>query len=104
MKGEDEMDVEEIVREHQLIFDLAKSNKKRIDTLEEEQKELRELTKAVTEMAVEQKNMRGDLVEMKNDVKQIKEKPARRWDAMAEKVLNLITAAVVAWMLGQIGL
>lgn len=98
------MDVEEIVREHQLIFDLAKSNKKRIDTLEEEQKELRELTKAVTEMAVEQKNMRGDLAEMKNDVKQIKEKPARRWDAMAEKVLNLITAAVVAWMLGKIGL
>ncbi|MBQ7123893.1 MAG: hypothetical protein IJO01_04700 [Oscillospiraceae bacterium] len=98
------MDVEEIVREHQRIFDLAKSNKKRIDTLEEEQKELRELTKAVTEMAVEQKNMRGDLAEMKNDVKQIKEKPARRWDAMAEKVLNLITAAVVAWMLGQIGL
>lgn len=98
------MDVEEIVREHQLIFDLAKSNKKRIDTLEEEQKELRELTKAVTEMAVEQKNMRGDLAEMKNDVKQIKEKPARRWDTMAEKVLNLITAAVVAWMLGQVGL
>ena len=98
------MDNEEIAREHQMIFDLAKSNKRRIDNLEEEQKELRNLTQAVTQMVTEQKNMRDDLAEMKSDVKQIKEKPAKRWDAMAEKVLTLITAAVVAWMLGQIGL
>ena len=98
------MDNEEIAREHQLILDLAKSNKRRIDNLEEEQKELRNLTHAVSQMVVEQKNMRDDLAEMKTDVKQIKEKPARRWDLMAEKVLGLITAAVVAWMLAQIGL
>lgn len=98
------MDNEDIAREHQLIFDLAKTNKRRIDNLEEEQKELRNLTNAVSQMVVEQKNMRDDLAEMKNDVKQIKEKPARRWDSMAEKVLNLVTAAVVAWMLAQIGL
>ena len=70
MEGE-KMDNEEIAREHQLIFDLAKSNKRRIDNLEEEQKELRSLTQAVS---------------------------------MAEKVLNLITAAVVAFMLAKIGL
>ncbi|MBQ7873623.1 MAG: hypothetical protein IJ306_00465 [Oscillospiraceae bacterium] len=98
------MDNEEAAREHQVVLDLARSNKKRIDKLEEEQKELRNLTKAVSRMVVEQKNMREDLVEMKGDVKQIKEKPAKRWDALAEKVLMLVIAAVVAWMLGQIGL
>ena len=98
------MDSEEIAREHQLILDLAKSNKRRIDNLEEEQKELRNLTNAVSQMVVEQKNMRDDLAEMKGDVKQIKEKPGKRWDMIAEKVLTLVTAAVVAWMLGQIGL
>jgi hypothetical protein len=41
---------------------------------------------------------------MKTDLKAIKEKPAKRWDSIAEKVLSLITAAVVAWMLAQIGL
>ena len=97
------MDNEEIAREHQLIFDLAKTNKRRIDNLEEEQKELRSLTQAVSQMVVEQKNMRDDLVEMKDDVKQIKEKPAKRWDFVAEKIIGLITAAVVAWMLAQIG-
>ena len=98
------MESEEIAREHQLILDLAKSNKRRIDNLEEEQKELRNLTHAVSQMVVEQKNMRDDLFEMKTDVKQIKEKPARRWDSMVEKALGLLTAAVVAWMLAQIGL
>ena len=98
------MDNEEIAREHQLIFDLAKSNKRRIDNLEEEQKELRNLTNAVSQMVVEQKNMRDDLAEMKNDVKQIREKPGKRWETAADKVLTLVIAAVVAWMLGQIGL
>ena len=98
------MDEIELAREYQEILDLAKSNKRRIDNLEEEQKELRNLTTAVSQMVIEQKNMRDDLVEMKNDVKQIKEKPGKRWDMIAEKVIILITAAVVAWMLGQIGL
>ena len=49
------MDNEEIAREHQLIFDLAKSNKRRIDNLEKEQKELRSLTQSVGQMVVEQK-------------------------------------------------
>ena len=98
------METEEIAREHQLILDLAKSNKRRIDALEEEQKEIRNLTNAVSQMAVQQKNMRDDLVEMKNDVKQIREKPGKRWETAADKVLTLVIAAVVAWMLGQIGL
>ena len=98
------MDNEEIAREHQLIFDLAKSNKRRIDNLEEEQKELRNLTNAVSQMVVEQKNMRDDLTEMKDDVKQIKEKPGKRWDMAAEKVLTLFIAAVVAWMLTRVGI
>lgn len=98
------MDNEEIAREHQLIFDLAKSNKRRIDNLEEEQKELRNLTNAVSQMVVEQKNMRDDLTEMKDDVKQIKEKPGKRWDMAAEKVLTLVIAAVVAWMLTRVGI
>jgi len=98
------MDNEEIAREHQMILDLAKSNKKRLDNMEEEQRELRNLTKAVASMVTEQKNMRDDLSEMKDDLKQIKEKPAKRWDTMADKVLTLIIAAIVTYLLAQIGL
>ena len=62
------------------------------------------LTNAVSQMVVEQKNMRDDLTEMKDDVKQIKEKPGKRWDMAAEKVLTLVIAAVVAWMLTRVGI
>lgn len=92
------------MREHQEIKDIALSNRRRIEKVEEEQKELRELTSAVSQMVVEQKNMRNDLTEMKDDVKQIKEKPARKWDTMVDKILLLIISAIVAWILGQIGL
>lgn len=98
------MDELEIAREHQQIWDLAKSNKIRIDNLEEEQKELRNLTAAVSGMVAEQKNMRSDLTEMKTDLKEIKEKPAKRWDMTADKVLTLVITAIVAFMLAKIGL
>lgn len=98
------MDEREAARIHQEILDLAKSNQHRIEDLEQEQKELRNLTNAVALMASEQKSMRDDLSEMKGDIKAIKEKPAKRWDAMAEKVLMLVIAAVVAYILSQIGL
>ncbi len=95
---------EDIVREHQLILDLAKSNKRRIDNLEEEQKELRSLTQAVSQMVVEQKNMRDDLAEMRGDLKQIKEKPGKRWDSVAEKTLMLFIAGIVAYILAHMGI
>lgn len=98
------MDNEEIARSIQANKDLSERNQARIVKLENEQKELRELTTAVNGMVIEQKNMRHDLSEMKTDVKEIKEKPGKKWDAVADKVLLLVVAAVVAWMLGQIGL
>lgn len=98
------MDNEEIARQLQANKDLSQRNQARIEKLETEQKELRDLTTAVNGMVIEQKNMRTDLTEMKNDVKQIKEKPGKRWDEMVNKVLVLVIGAIVAFMLAKIGL
>lgn len=98
------MDELEIAKEHQQIWDLAKSNQHRIDDLEKEQKELRNLTNAVSQMVTEQKNMREDLSEMKDDIKELKEKPAKKWDNTADKIWSVIIGAVVAFMLAKIGL
>ena len=76
----------------------------RIKKVEDEQKEFRELITAVKSLATEQKNMRDDLTEMKTDVKSIKEKPGKRWDAIAEKVLLLLTTAAVTYILLQLGI
>lgn len=98
------MDNEEVARRLQENKDLSERNQARIVKLENEQKELRELITAVNGMVVEQKNMRHDISEIKGDLKQIKEKPAKRWDGAVDKICTLVIAAVVAWMLGQIGL
>lgn len=98
------MDEMALAKEHQEILDLAKSNKHRIDEMKEELKELRNLANAITQMVGEQKSMREDLTEVKSDVKQLKEKPAKRWDGAVDKICTLVIAAVVAYMLGQIGL
>lgn len=98
------MTEEEITREHQQIYDLAKSNKHRLDEVEAEMKEQRELITAVNNLATEQKYIKTALDEMKTDVKEIKDKPGRRWDGAVDKICTLVIAAIVAYMLGQIGL
>ena len=97
------MDNEEIVRRLQANKDLSERNQARIEKLEKGQEEFRDLVKAVNDMVVEQKNIRNDLTEMKSDVKQIKEKPAKRWDSAVDKILMIILAAVVTYMLSQVG-
>lgn len=99
------MDIpENLVREHQEIKDLALRNQGRIEKIEAEQKELRALTAAVSSMAAKQDNILTDVAELKTDVKSIKEKPAKRWDSLLSQIISLVTAAVVGWMLFQIGL
>lgn len=98
------MDSEEIVRRLQANQDLSVRNQARIEKLEKGQEEFRDLVSAVNGMVVEQKNIRNDLTEMKSDVKQIKEKPAKRWDSAIDKILTLIITGFVVYILTQIGL
>jgi uncharacterized membrane-anchored protein YjiN (DUF445 family) len=98
------MDNEEIVRRIQVNQDLSERNQARIEKLEKGQEEFRDLVSAVNGMVVEQKNIRNDLTEMKNDVKQIKEKPAKRWDSAIDKILTLLISGVVLYILAQVGL
>lgn len=98
------MDNEEIVRRIQVNKDLSERNQARIEKLEKGQEEFRDLVSAVNGMVVEQKNIRNDLTEMKNDVKQIKEKPAKRWDSAIDKILTLLISGVVLYILAQVGL
>ena len=48
--------------------------------------------------------MEGDVKEIKADVKAMAEKPGKRWEAVADKVIWAVLAAVIAFLLGRIGL
>ena len=92
--------------EHRLteVEELAKSNSRRLDEVEKRQDDLDELVSTVKVLAVREENVETDVKEIKSDVKSLTNKPAQRWDRMVEKVIWAVVAAVVGFMLAQIGL
>ena len=82
----------------------SKSNMKRIDEMDKRQADLEELVSTVKVLAVREEKVESDVKEIKNDVKSIKDKPGKRWDAIVDKVVWAVLAAVIAFLLGRIGL
>ncbi len=92
--------------EHRLteVEGRTKSNTHRLDELERRQDNLDDLVSTVKVLAVREENMENDVKEIKDDVKSIKDKPGQRWDAIVEKVIWAVLAAVITYALSRIGL
>ena len=63
------------------VEERAKSNTKRLDEVEERQNNLDELVASVRVLATREERVEKDVTEIKSDVKSIKEKPVKRWEA-----------------------
>lgn len=98
------MDHDEMLLQLQETADRSVRNEGRIKKLETEQSALRELATSVATLATKQGVMEGDVKEIKTDVKNLSGKSGKRWDAMVDKITWAIMAAVVAFVLGRIGL
>ena len=72
--------------------------------MEKRQDNLDELVSTVKVLAVREETVESDVKEIKNDVKNLTGKSGQRWDSLVEKVLMMIVAAVVGFILAQIGL
>ena len=96
----------EIKFEHRLteVEERCKSNTHRLDELERRQDNLDDLVSAVKVLSVREENVENVVQEIKNDVKSIKDKPGQRWDSIVDKVIWAVLAAVIAFILGRIGL
>lgn len=91
--------------EHRLteVEDRSKSNTKRIADIEKRQNDLDELVSTVKVLAVREENVEIDVKEIKSDVKILTNKPAKRWEAVVEKVILVVVAAIVGFILAQFG-
>lgn len=91
--------------EHRLteVEGRSKANTHRIDDMERRQDNLDDLVSTVKVLAVREENVENDVKEIKNDVKSIKAKPGQRFDAIVDKVIWAVLAAVIAFVLGRIG-
>ena len=92
--------------EHRLtqLEERSKSNSHRIDELEKRQDNLEELTGTVKVLAVREQNVENDVKEIKNDVKALTNKPAKKWDNLMDKIVLAVASAVVGFILSQIGI
>ena len=85
------------------IEERSKSNSHRIDNLEKRQDNLDELVGTVKVLAVREENVETDVKEIKSDVKSLTGKSGKLWDGMVEKIIMIIVAAVVGFVLAKIG-
>lgn len=92
--------------EHRLtaVEDRTKANQHRLDELEKRQDNLDELVGTVKVLAVREENVEADVKEIKNDVKSLTSKPAKRWDDLVTQVITIIVAAVAGFILAKFGL
>lgn len=96
----------EIKIEHRLteVEDRSKSNQHRIDELEKRQDNLDDLVGTVKVLADREERVETDVKEIKDDVKSLANKPAKRWDNLVDKIIITVAAAVVGFILAKIGL
>lgn len=89
----DEMDIEHRLTEAET----------RIDELERKQNDLGDLVSIVKVLADREERMEDDVKEIKTDVKCLTNKPGKMWDSMVEKIILTIAAALVGFVLAQVG-
>ncbi len=82
----------------------SKSNMKRIDDMEKRQDSLDDLVSTVKVLADREARVEDDVTEIKGDVKEMKEKPAKRWESIVEKALMTIVGILLGFLAGQLGL
>lgn len=76
------------------IFERLTAVEQSLKSLHKRQDKSDELVKSVYEMAVEMKSIREDLNDIKNDVEEVKQKPAKRWEAIIAAIIGAAGGSV----------
>ena len=98
------MNIEDLALKQQMTEDRSIRNEGRIKKLEEESGVLHQLATSVAVMAEQLKAMNASVSTLTNEVEEMREKPGKRLDAIIDKVIWAVLAAVIAFLLGRIGL
>ena len=86
----------------QEALDSAKSAHHRIDGLEDDIKDIRQLTAAMARVDVKVDGLECDVKEIKSDVKAITARPGQWWDKLIAAAIGAIATGIVAAILTQI--
>lgn len=82
----------------------AKSNTHRLDKLEESTQILNRLATSMEVMAQRQEQVADTVDKLDCKVTALENKPAKRWETLADKALWSVCAAVIGFILAKLGL
>lgn len=86
----------------------SKSNMKRLDDVEAEVKENRELTVAVKEIATEMKHLREEQTDMNKRLKIIEEKPIKEYENtrhdIKKQIISFVLGIILMFLAFKLGL
>lgn len=86
------------------VEERAKSNSHRLDKLEESTEAINRLATSMEVMAEKQEQVADTVCKLDNKVTALEEKPAKRWDGLVDKIVWAIAAALIGFVLAQVGL
>lgn len=96
------MDIEAIALKLQETTDKALRNEGRIKKLENEHETLQKLATSVAVMAEQLKTMNKNVNDLSEKVGELESKPAKKWEAVVEKVVIGFVSAAVAFIAAQL--
>ncbi len=89
----------------------AESNTRRIDKLEQQTEAIQSLATSVEVMVKEQghqteaiERIEKNVEKLDNKVEVLEHKPAKRWEAVVEKGVLTLVAAIIGYVLAQLGI
>lgn len=97
-----ELEFKEIIERLSSGESSIKSAHHRIDDVEKKQDNLAELVSSVKIVADRQARVEDDVVEIKTDVKELKEKPIKRYDTVITAILTGLATGIVGYLLALI--
>lgn len=86
------------------VEERAKSNSHRLDKLEESTEAINRLATSMEVMAERQEQVADTVGKLDSKVTALEEKPAKRWDSLVDKIVWAIAAALIGFVLAQVGL
>jgi hypothetical protein len=86
------------------VEERSKSNSHRLDKLEESTEAINRLATSMEVMAERQEQVVETVGKLDSKVTLLEEKPAKRWDALVDKIVWAIAAALIGFVLAQVGL
>lgn len=96
------MENTEIIERLAKVEQSEKSAHHRLDEHETKINELSNVYVALTKVDDKVTNVEKDVVEMKGDLKEIKEKPVKNWDKVVSTIIGTVAGALVGAVIGLV--